>query len=117
MPRPTAKNSPPRYVHKLVMDRGAPHPTVDVEEVDLRERLAELEELVAAAPALERRRREAARFVVPPDEDRVPRGQRRLTKSEQQALVRERRRHILVSLGLVAALIGLVNLLVHLLRA
>lgn len=112
-----SKNSRPRYVHKLVMDHGAPHPSVDVEEVDLQERLAELEELVATAPVRERRRREAARFVVPPDEDRVPRGERRLSKREQLALARERRRHIFVSVVLVVALGALLKLLAHLLRA
>jgi hypothetical protein len=117
MPRPAAKPAPPRYIHKLVMHQGAPHPSVDVEEIDLRERIAELEQLVAAAPGLERRRRESARFLVPPDEDLAPRGQRRLTKLEKRARARERRRHILTSIVLVAALIGLLNLLAHLLRA
>jgi len=116
MPRPAAKSAPTRFVHKLVMNDGAPHQRVDVEEIDLRERIAELEKLVASAPAAERRRRESARFMVPPDDDLAPRGERRLTKLEKRALARERRRHMLTSLVLVAALIGLLNLLAHLLR-
>lgn len=118
MPRPAAKPAPARYVHKLVMHGGTPHPSVDIEELDLRDRIAELEKLVTTAPAAERRRRESARFLVPADDDVPPRaGQRRLTKLEKRARARERRRHILTSLALVAALIGLLNLLAHLLRA
>lgn len=118
MPRHAAKPAPARFIHKLVMHGGTPHPSVDVEEMDLRDRIAELEDLMAKAPALERRRRESARHVVPPDDDLQPRASaRRLTKLEKRALARERRRHILTSLVLVAALIGLLNLLAHLLRA
>jgi hypothetical protein len=119
MSRPaTSRPSPARYVHKLVMHGASPHPSVDVEEIDLRDRIAELEQLVATAPALERRRRESARHLVPADEELQPRArERRLTKLEKRALARERRRHILTSVLLVAALIGLLNLLAHLLRA
>lgn len=118
MPRPAAKPaSPPRYIHKLVMHDGAPRPSVDVEEIDLRERIRELERLLVAAPATERRRREEARYLVPADDDLASRSvERKLTKLEKRALVRERRRHILTCLVLVAALIGLLNLLAHLLR-
>jgi uncharacterized membrane protein len=45
------------------------------------------------------------------------RPQRRLTKLQKRAVARERRRHILTSVVLVAALIGLLNLLAHLLQA
>ncbi|MFN0130245.1 MAG: hypothetical protein ACKV19_26580 [Verrucomicrobiales bacterium] len=118
MPRPAAKPaSPPRYIHKLVMHDGAPRPSVDVEEIDLRARISELERLLAVAPATERRRREQARLLVPADEDQVNRSvERELTKLEKRAIVRERRRQILTCFVLVAALIGLLNLLAHLLR-
>ena len=117
MPRPAAKPAPPRYVHRLVMNQGAPHPSVDVEEFDLRARIAELESQLASAPTRERKRRESARFLVPPDDDFAPRGERQLTKLEKRAIARDRRRHIVTSVFLVAALIGLLNLLSHLLRA
>jgi hypothetical protein len=116
MPRPAAKSAPPRYVHRLVMHEGAPHQSVDVEEMDLRERIAELESLLVSAPIREKRRRESARFVIPPEEDDAAPSERALTKLEKRTIVRERRRHILTSLILVAALIGLLNLLAHLLR-
>lgn len=99
------------------MHGAAPHPSVDVEELDLRDRIAELEALVATAPGLERRRRESARHLVPAAEELQAPGERHLTKLEKRARARERRRHILTSLILVAALIGLLNLLAHLLRA
>lgn len=115
MPRPAAKPAHPRFVHRLVMHQGAPHQSVDIEEIDLRARIAELESQLASAPSRERKRRESVRFLVPPDDEFSPRGERQLTKLEKRAIARDRRRHILTSILLVAALIGLLNLLAHLL--
>jgi len=98
------------------MHQGAPHPSVDIEEIDLRTRIAELESQLASAPGRERKRRESARFLVPPDDDFASRGERQLTKLEKRTLARDRRRHILTSTLLVTALIGLLNLLAHLLK-
>jgi len=118
MARPTTKRAPARYVHKLVMDQGKPRQSVDVEVIDLRERIAQLERVVATAPAHERRRRESARHLVPADDATAPAsGERELTRLEKRARSRERRRHILTSMVLVAALIGLLNLLAHLLQS
>lgn len=119
-PASSASKKPQRYVHKLQMHSGAPRQSVDMEEMDLRERIAQLEEQLAAAPYLERKRRETARQLVPADEDIAARhsGQARsLTRLEKRAQARERRRHILISFALVAMLIGLLNWLAHLLRA
>ncbi len=112
-PRPHGRS---RYVHKLEMSRDVPAASVEI--AGMRERIAELEEMVAAAPYLERKRREAMRDWVPPvDESAAGRGNsRRLTKQEQKVLARERRRHILFSLVLVVMLIGLLNWLAQLLR-
>ena len=118
MSRPGSTRQSNRFVHNLVMHGRSTQPSVDVDEIDLRSRIAELENRVATAPALERRRRESARHVVPADEGAGrQRPQRRLTKLQKRAVARERRRHILTSVVLVAALIGLLNLLAHLLQA
>ena len=120
MARSKPSSAPPRYVHRLQMHGGAPQPSVDVQEIDLRDRIAELEEMVAAAPYLARKHRESARHLVPPDEDFAERTlsatERRFTKLEKRAQSRERHRHIVVSLALVIMLIGLLNWLAHLLR-
>ncbi len=117
MSRRAAKPAPARYIHKLVMHEGAPRPSVDVEELDLRSRIAELEKLLATAPVAERRRREEARVLVPAENDHADRAaERPLSKLEKRTIIRERRRHIFTSFVLVAALIGLLNLLAHLLR-
>jgi hypothetical protein len=117
---PTRSSIPARYVHTLHLEAGPPRSTTDPEELDLRDRIAELEEQLRTAPEHEGRRRAAMRDLVPPTDRRIvwrrTGNAARLTKQEQQLVARERRAHVLVSLVLVTMLIGLLNWLAHLLR-
>jgi hypothetical protein len=110
-----------RFVHTLHLRAGGEYRGEDIEVRELREQIAELEERVRLAPEHERARRATRRDWVPPaDRPTVSRrsgNDRLLTKQEQQAINRERRGHILVSILLVTMLIGLLNWLAHLLRA
>lgn len=107
----------PRYVHPLEMEPKVTGSSVDI--AGMRRRIAELEEMLAAATQQEQLRRKAKQEWILPEEpiSRPGRKRRRLTKQEQLALARERRRHILISLGLLIMLIGLLNWLAQLLRA
>ena len=110
--------------------------TLSRHERDLTKRIAELEKMLAkkqvkpgrtaSAPVAKAKSSRAA--IVPADEaprrEPKPRAaakagpnRRRLTKLEQRELARERRRHMLISLVLVALLIGMVNWLAQLLQA
>lgn len=122
MPRQSMTRSPSaRYVHTLHLQAGRSRPALDLDERDLHDQIAELEERVRTAPERERQRRVSQRDLVPPADRQVV--SRRSgngglrTRQEQQCIDRERRGHIVISLLLVTMLIGLLNWLAHLLRA
>jgi hypothetical protein len=93
------------------------------EERSLRSRIEEIEHLLRQAPELEWRRRGERRVTVPPPESgalhdlRYVGNARRLTKLEQQALARERWRHVMLSTLLAALLVGLVSWLARILQS